>query len=77
MMTTLDLEFKGALHYHDEGYESYNDHGLPPQITWPTCIYSVFTTEASFELADFTTAQHPILTRCPSSCYSEKGYVNA
>ena len=30
MMTTLDLEFKRALHYHDERYESNNDNGLPP-----------------------------------------------
>ena len=31
MMTTLDLEFKRALHYHDEGYESGSDYGLPPE----------------------------------------------
>ena len=28
IMTALDLEFKRALHYHDEGYESNNDYGL-------------------------------------------------
>ena len=28
MMTALDLEFKGALHNHDKGYESDNDYGL-------------------------------------------------
>ena len=33
MMTTLDLDFKRALHYHDEGYESDNDYGLPSWIT--------------------------------------------
>ena len=31
MMTTLDVEFKRALHYHDDGYESDNDYGLPPK----------------------------------------------
>ena len=30
MMTTLHLKFERALHYHDEGYESDNDYGLPP-----------------------------------------------
>ena len=29
MMTTLDLEFKRALHFHDKGCESNNDYGLP------------------------------------------------
>ena len=60
MMTTLDLEFKRALNHYDEGYENDNDYGLPPQITRPICIYFIFTTEASFDLADFTTAQDPI-----------------
>ena len=60
MMTTLDMEFKRAWHYHNEGYKSDSDYGLPPQITRPIHMYSAFTTEASFDLADFTTAQHPI-----------------
>ena len=30
MMTTLELEFEKAMDYHDEGYESDNDYGLPP-----------------------------------------------
>ena len=60
MMTALDLEFERALHYHDGGYESDTDYGLPAHITRPICIYSVFATEASFDPADFTTAQHPI-----------------
>ena len=60
MMTALDLEFKGALHYHDEGYKSNNDYGLQLQITRPIHEYAVFTTEASFNLADFTTAKCPI-----------------
>ena len=70
MMMFLDLEFERALHYRDEGYESDNDYGLLPQITRPICVYSVFTTNASFNPADFTTAQHLISTftpRCPRS----------
>ena len=60
MMTTLDLEFERALHYHDEGYESDNDCG-------PICVYAVFT-KASFDPADFRTAQclmSPSTPRCP------------
>ena len=60
MMTVLDLEFERALHYHDEGYESDNDYGLPSQITRPICVYPVFITEACFDPADFTTVQCPI-----------------
>ena len=60
IMTTLDLEFEIAFHNHEKGYKSNNDYGLPPQITRPIHIYSVFTTEASFNPADFTIAQHPI-----------------
>ena len=30
MILALDLEFEKAMHYHDEGYESDNDCGLPP-----------------------------------------------
>ena len=70
MMTTLDLEFERVLHYHDEGYESNNDYGLSSQIARPICIYSVFTTEASFDPGEFTTGQCPILPftpKCPRS----------
>ena len=49
MMTALDLEFEKVIHYHDEGYESDNDYGLPAQIMGPVHIYSVLTTEASFD----------------------------
>ena len=28
MMTALDLQFEGALHYYDEGYDSNNNYGL-------------------------------------------------
>ena len=76
MMTALDFEFKRSLYYHDEGYKSDNDYGLPSQITRPIFVYSVFTTEASFDLDDFTTAQCPIspLTpRCPRSLPFQEG----
>ena len=53
MMTALDLEFKKAMHYHDEGYESDGHYGLPPQVMRPVCIYSVFTTEAFFNPAEY------------------------
>ena len=70
MMTALDLEFEKAMHYHDEGYESDTDCGFQPQVTRPIDIYSVFTTEASFDLAELTTSQCPISPfnpRSPSS----------
>ena len=50
MMTVLDIEFEKAMHYHDEGYESNNDNGLPLQFMRPAHIYLVFTTEASYNL---------------------------
>ena len=48
MMTTMNLEFERALHYHDGGYESDNNYGLPPCITRPVHIYSMFSVEPSF-----------------------------
>ena len=30
MIGALDLEFEKAMQYHDEGYESDSDYGLPP-----------------------------------------------
>ena len=39
IMTALDLEFEKAMHYHDEGYESDNNYGLPPQVLKPVYIY--------------------------------------
>ena len=60
IMTALDLEFKKALHYPDEGYESDNDYGLSVQVVRPVHIYSVSTTEASFNPADYKGAQCPI-----------------
>ena len=48
IMTSLDLEFKRSLHYHDEGYESDNDYELPGQVMKPVHVYSVSTTDVSF-----------------------------
>ena len=59
-MTTLDLEFEKALYYHDEGYKSDNDFGLPVQFMGPVCIYSGLTTKASFNSANYQGAQCPI-----------------
>ena len=60
MMTGLDLEFEKGVHYYDEAYESDNDYGLPAQIMKPVCIYSVLTTEASFNPVNYKEAQCPI-----------------
>ena len=60
IMTSLDLEFERALHYRDEGYESHNDYGLPAQVMRPVHVYSVLTTESSFNAADYKGAQCPI-----------------
>ena len=65
MMTTHDLAFERALHYHNEGYESDNDYGLPPHITRPVHVYSMLLAEASFNLADYTTAQSQLSTFTP------------
>ena len=60
MMRALDLEFEKAMHHHHEGYKSDNDYGLPVQVMKPVCIYSVFTTNASFNPDDCQEAQHTI-----------------
>ena len=60
IMTALDLEFERALHYHEEGYESDNDYELPSQVMRPLHVYSVSTTEASFNPADYKVAHCPI-----------------
>ena len=57
MMTALELEFEKVMHYHNEGYKSDNDYGLPAQVMRPLCIHSVSTTEASLNLADYKEAQ--------------------
>ena len=65
MMTTLNLEFEKALHYHEEEYESDNDYGLPAQVMRPMHIYSVSTTGAPSTW--LTTRKHntPSLPSCP------------
>ena len=60
IMTALDFEFERALHYYDKGYESDHDYGLPTQAMMPVYVYSVLTTEASFNPADYKGAQCPI-----------------
>ena len=60
IITALDLGFKRALHYHDKGYVSDNDYGLPGQVIRPVHVYSVSTTEASFNPTDYNGAQCPI-----------------
>ena len=35
IMTALDLEIKGALHYQDKGYEIDSDYGLPAWVMRP------------------------------------------
>ena len=64
IMTALDLEFERALHYHDEGYDSDNDYGLPGPVMWPVCIYLVSTNDASFNPTDYMEAQ------CPTSPFT-------
>ena len=58
LMTTLDFEFKRDVHYHNEGYESDTDYGLPPHITslHLLCILS----RGLFNQADYTAAQHQL-----------------
>ena len=65
MMTALDLEFEKAMHYHDEGYESNNDYGLPPWVMRPVCIYSGFTSKASYNPAEYIVTQCPISPSLP------------
>ena len=72
----LWTEFKKALHYHDEGYESNSDCGLPPHIIRLVCIYSIFSAEASFNLADYTPTQgqlSPFTLRCSRGLPFQEG----
>ena len=59
IMTALDLELERVLHFHDEGYDSDNDHGIPGPVMRPVCIYLVSTIEASFSPIDYKGAQYP------------------
>ena len=63
--TSLDLEFKRALHYYDEGCDNDNDYGLPGHIMRSACVFSVSTTEASFNPANYKGVQHPISSFTP------------
>ena len=65
IMTVLDLEFERALHYHNEGYGSDSDYGLPGPVMRPVCIYLVSTTEASFNHTDYKGAQFPTFPFTP------------
>ena len=71
IMTALDLALKNALHYHEEGYESDNDYGLPAQVMRPALVCSVLTTEASFNLANYKGAQCPISPFMPRPPWDE------
>ena len=51
IIIALDLEFERVLH---------NDYGLAGQVMRPVHVYSVWTTEASFNPADYKGAQYPI-----------------
>ena len=37
----LDLEFEKAMNYHNEGYESNNDYGLPPHYEAYLCLFNL------------------------------------
>ena len=56
MRTALYLEFEKSLDYHDEWYESDNDYLLPAQVMRLVHIYSVYTTEASFNGGNYKEA---------------------
>ena len=48
-MLVLEIEFERALQFHDEGYESGDDHDLPKLLIRSTHIYLVSSTvEISF-----------------------------
>ena len=42
MMTVLHLELDKPMDYHNEGYESDKNYRLPPQVTRPVHIYSLW-----------------------------------
>ena len=66
VMIVFDSEFKRALHYHNEGYDSDNDYGLPGPFMRPICIYLVSTTESSFNPTYYKGAQ------CPTSPFTPR-----
>ena len=60
MLTVLDLKFEKAMHYHDEGFESNNNCGLPTQVKRPVPHLFGFTTETSYNPAECMVTQCPI-----------------
>ena len=65
IMTALVIELKKAMLCHNEGYENDNDYGLPPQVMRPVHIYSVFTTDASFNAVEYKETQQIIYPFMP------------
>ena len=76
IMTALDLELVKDLHYHDKGYESDNDYGLPAQVMWPVIFIQSQALRPPSTLQ--TTREHnvPSLASCQDdpgmSCLSIK-----
>ena len=71
IVTVLDLEFERALHYHEEGYDSDSDYGLPGPFMKPVCIYLVSTTVASPSTADYRGTQSPTSPSTPRQTKEE------
>ena len=65
MMTALDFEFNKAIDYHDGVYQNDKYYRQLPQVMRSVHIHSVFTTEASFNLADYKETQQTISPSCP------------
>ena len=59
-LTSLTESTWLTMHYHEEGYKSDNDYGLPAQVMKPTHIYSVFSTEAFISPAVYKETKHTI-----------------
>ena len=61
------------MHYLNEGYESYINYGLLPQVMKPVHIHSFFTTKASFYQAEYKethTISPPSHPEDPEACLS-------
>ena len=56
ILTALDLELERVLYYHDEGYDSNDESGLPGLFMRPVHVYLVSTIEASFNPTDYKEA---------------------
>ena len=56
----LEIEFERALQFHDEGYESSDDYGLPKLLIRSAHIYSVSSSaETSYNPADYQESPTP------------------